>query len=289
MSPRLLEASEQQYAIKTWRYLRVAMVVLVVGLFVSIAFERWGAAAGCFEGSISAYYYTPVHDYFVAALIGIGVCLFCLRGCTDIEDGLLNLAGMFAPVVALVPTTKLAKCASVSGSLENRDANIENNIIALIVVGLLAGVILAGLTLWGRIDPPLPAWVMFALAAAVWITLMVVFVVDRDYFERKAHYAAAIPMFVCIVAVVLLNAWGYKQTKKNAVNLYWGIGGAMVGASASIGIAARFVDWDYWVIVIEAILIGLFALFWVVQTIELWDDGLRSIPEESAHRAPNAR
>ncbi len=66
---------------------------------------------------------------------------------------------------------------------------------------------------------------------------------------KKAHYAAAIPMFVCIVAVVLLNALGYKETKKNAVNPYWGIGGAMVGASAIIGIAARFVDWDYWVVI----------------------------------------
>src|SRR5438552_17398424 len=79
-------------AVKTWRYLRLAMIALVVGLGVSLAFERGKVHPGCFKTSISAYYYTPAHSWFVAALIGIAVCLVCLRGSTGTEDVLLNLA-----------------------------------------------------------------------------------------------------------------------------------------------------------------------------------------------------
>jgi hypothetical protein len=50
---------EPSYAVKTWRYLRVAMVVVVFGLGVSIAYERSKVRPGCFQTSISAYYYTP--------------------------------------------------------------------------------------------------------------------------------------------------------------------------------------------------------------------------------------
>lgn len=305
MSPDSLDTTEQHYAIKSWRYLRLAMVALVVGLFVSIAFERWKVPADCLQTSISAYYYTPVHDYFVAALLGIGVCLFCLRGCNDIEDGLLNLAGMFAPVVALVPTPKPGKCASVFGSLEDRGVNIANNITALIVVGLLAGITLIVLTVRKRLQPPQMAVGMFAVAATIWITLMLFFWLDRDDFVTYAHYSAAIPMFVCILVVVLYNAWGYKKKKAKAKeeakakkeanptddaiakdeakakkqatplrNPYLGIGGAMIASSVIIGIAACL-GWHYSVIAIEFALIILFAAFWVIQTIELWDDGLR--------------
>lgn len=270
-----MNGNEQQYAIKSWRYLRLGMVVLVAGLFASIAYEIGNA--NCLQTSISAYYYTPVHDYFVAALLAIGVCLFSLRGCRDIEDGLLNLAGMLAPVVALVPTPHPGNCASVFGSLEDRGVNIENNITALIVVVVLAGIILGGLTLRKTLKPPKMAWVMFAVAAAVWIILILVFYQDRAVFVRKAHYAAAIPMFGCILVVVLINAHGYKTTGKPEKlfgNPYAYVGGAMIASSVAFAIAG-YGGWDHWVIAIEFALISLFAAFWVTQTIELWDDGLR--------------
>jgi hypothetical protein len=36
--------------------------------------------------------------------------------------------------------------------------------------------------------------------------------------------------------------------------------------------------WDQWVFGLEAIEIGLFAAFWLVQTVELWTPGLRPVP-----------
>jgi hypothetical protein len=97
------------------------MVGLVAGLGVSIAYEYWKVEPDCLQTSISAYYYTPVHGYFIGGLVAIGVCLFCLKGSTDLEDTLLNLAGMFALIVALVPTPGTGDCASLLGTTHDRD------------------------------------------------------------------------------------------------------------------------------------------------------------------------
>jgi hypothetical protein len=207
--PNPLSHDEQVYAIKTWRYLRLAMVVLVVGLGVSIGFERWKVHPGCFQTSISAYYYTPVHGFFVGALVAIGTCLFCLKGSTAAEDILLNLAGMFAPAVALVPTPNTGSCASVLGTTQDRDVNIGNNVFALLAVGLLALLILAVLV--ARNLPTVPALIGYGVAAAVWLATVLVFWLARGFFVHNAHYTAAILMFVCILVVVVINAFSYKE------------------------------------------------------------------------------
>jgi hypothetical protein len=272
--PNPLSHDEQVYAIKTWRYLRLAMVVLVVGLGVSIGFERWKVHPGCFQTSISAYYYTPVHGFFVGALVAIGTCLFCLKGSTAAEDILLNLAGMFAPAVALVPTPNTGSCASVLGTTQDRDVNIGNNVFALLAVGLLALLILAVLV--ARNLPTVPALIGYGVAAAVWLATVLVFWLARGFFVHNAHYTAAILMFVCILVVVVINAFSYKE-KTNATsprNRYAAVAGAMVLAAVVIGIAG-LLGWDYWVIAIEATLITLFAVFWTTQTKELWHQGLR--------------
>jgi hypothetical protein len=122
------------------------MIVLVAGLAVSIVTEWIARDADCFQTSISAYYYTSVHAYFIGALVSIGVCLFCLKGNTEGEDVLLNLAGMFAPVVALVPTPDPGQCGVVRGTTKHVHDNVVNNITALLVVGLISLVILAALS-----------------------------------------------------------------------------------------------------------------------------------------------
>ena len=95
------------YAVRTWHYLRLALVALVLGLVAAVLYEH--AQVHCFQTSISAYWYTPARGYFVAMLLGMSVCLVCLRGSTEAEDILLNFAGMFAPVVAFAPTPPESK------------------------------------------------------------------------------------------------------------------------------------------------------------------------------------
>jgi FtsH-binding integral membrane protein len=210
----------------------------------------------------------------VGVLVSVGVCLFCLKGSTDREDVLLNLAGMFALVVALVPTRGTGSCASVLGTAHDRDVNIANNFTALLAVGLLGLLILAFLATKNR--PTRPEFIGFAVAALVFIATALIFWWDRDFFVRYAHYTAAVLMFTCILIVVGLNALSYKD-KTDATsprNRYAAVAGAMLGSSAVITLAG-ILGWDHWVLVIEAALIGLFAVFWLIQTIELWHEGLR--------------
>src|SRR4051794_16730122 len=102
------------YSIKTYRYLRMAMIAMIVLLGASLVIEWSKTDPRCLQTSISAYYYTPVRAIFVGALISIGVCMVLLKGNTEPEDILLNVAGILAPVVALVRTPGAGRCHSFS-------------------------------------------------------------------------------------------------------------------------------------------------------------------------------
>jgi uncharacterized membrane protein SirB2 len=275
-----LSPDEQIYAIKTWRYLRLTMVVLVAGLAVAVGFERAKVHPGCFQRSISAYYYTPVHGVFVGSLIAIGVCLVCLKGNTEHEDILLNLAGMFAPVVALVPTPGTGTCASVLGTTQDRDVNVANNVFALLVTGTIALIVVALLVVRDLVTdqgwPSVPKLVAFGVSATLLLASWLVFELARRFFTGHAHYTAAILLFVCILVVVGLNAVGWKRKSDGQVlrNRYTAIAIAMMASVVGISIAG-FLGWQHAVLAVEASLISLFALFWIIQTKELWHDGIR--------------
>ncbi|MDP9094607.1 MAG: hypothetical protein M3N95_17135 [Actinomycetota bacterium] len=278
--PKQLTYPQQLYAIRTWRYLRLAMIVLVVGLGVSIGYERWKTHPGCFQTSISAYYYTPVHGFFVGALVATGACLICLKANTYAEDIALNLAGMFAQLVALVPTPYPGSCASVLGTTRDRNVNIANNVFALLAVGLLGLLITGGLLarrLLAQVSLPVrPVMIGYGIAGAVWLAALLAFELTRGFFVHYAHYAAAILMFIFILVIVAINAIDY-QAKSGAPsyrNRYAAVAYAMVLALVVIGIAGAL-GWAYWVLAIETSLIILFAVFWTIQTEELWEDGLR--------------
>jgi len=153
------------YATRTWGYLRVAMVAVVVGLGVSIAIERAKVTPGCFQQSISAYYYTPVRRYFVGALVALAVCLVCVRGNTAIQDPLLNLAGMLALVVAFVPTQYASPCVSVTPPIEHSGANVANNALAVLITGAIV------LAIIGVVVLRKPATLRARIASAVSIAL----------------------------------------------------------------------------------------------------------------------
>ena len=271
--PRLTD-DQQLFAIKTWRYIRLAMVALVVALAVAIAREWLKVHADCLQTSISGYYYTPVHALFIAALAAIGVCLFCLRGNTDGEDVLLNLAGACAPVVALVPTTEQGTCGVVHATNAHIHDNVVNNITAVLVVGGVALVILAGLRSSALRSPA--ARRGYALAAATWLGALLVFVLADHTFVTKAHGVAAGLMFVCIFIVVCINALDYRDRgpATSVRNRYGAIAVAM-GVSFVAFPVAGLLGWDYWILGIEFALISLFATFWLIQTKDLWKPGLR--------------
>ena len=56
----ILQDDPETTLLASYRYLRLAIPTVVVTLFVSIFLER--AHATCWNGSVSAYYYSPVHS-----------------------------------------------------------------------------------------------------------------------------------------------------------------------------------------------------------------------------------
>ncbi|HET7312681.1 MAG TPA: hypothetical protein VFJ17_15295 [Mycobacteriales bacterium] len=260
------------------------MVALVVGLAAAVLFEWSADRHACFQASISAYYYTPVRPYFVSALVAIGVCLVCLRGNTDPEDVLLNVAGVAAAVVGLVPTTHIGSCMSVpvgehDGVRDVIAGNVANNMFALLVaaaVGLLVFAVVVGWRAWGRdVAPERTTVVAFASAVIVEGAAALVFYTARSFFLMHAHTAAALTMFGCIFVVVSLNAAAHWNGRPWLRNTYVAIASGMALAMLVVGVVALVTTWQHATLVIEGVFITLFATFWSVQTHELWSAGLR--------------
>jgi hypothetical protein len=272
-------------AVKTYNYLRIALAALVVLLYSAIVLEWW-AAGRCLQPSISAYYYTPVHAVLIGVLVTMGVCLVALKGNTDGEDVLMNLAGMLAPGVAFIPTPTASDCSSAPLLRPDIPAFVGNNMPALFftaaVVGAVAVVItlrqggFAGLSTVERLGAALTVAVLGG--GVVW------FVVDRESFIAHGHAAAAVPMFLAIIGVVWLNArdvgaavrqGSAPEAHRRYVAMYRTIALVMLVClvlTVVITLATSSAQVVFWV---EVVLITLFAVFWVVQTIELWNRGLR--------------
>ena len=282
-------------AVQTYRYLRLAMVLLVVGLAVSVLVEWRAVGQTCFQTSLSAYYYTPARGFLVGALLAIGVCLVVLKGNSPREDALLNAAGMLAPVVAFVPTPDAGSCTSSPAAFVDRQAHVVNNVSALLALGLVALVLTAVITWWehrGR-GVPTSSTVGLAAAFALWAVVALAFGVLRDGFVERSHDAAAIAMFTCIVGVVVLNALdlGRQPSQlgdRRFAGLYAAVAVAMGLAVLVIVAVDLAVGWDHSVLWVEGTLIVLFAVFWSLQTRELWHSasGLRrdrrTAPEQHA-------
>ncbi len=272
-------------AITTYRYLRISMVGAVVLLAVSIAIER--AQVDCWQTSVSAYYYTPAKAIFVGVLMAVGLCLIVIKGSTTWEDAALNAAGMLAPIVAVVPTSDVGTCWSQTPNpLPVNDgvpadwvvANIDNNITALIVtgiVGLIVAAVIATITTRNMkaIAEIGPVRMRLGLLAAMAFLVggAVVFALWDD-FDTRAHGLAAVTMFLFLAIAVGLNAWQRRDDPAPRVYfwLYASIAFLMVAAAAVMFPMGS--SWDHMVLVLEATEITLFAAFWLVQTKEHWNE-----------------
>lgn len=247
------------------------MVALVVGLGAAVVYEH--SRVHCLQTSISAYYYTPVHGVFIGALLAIGVCLLCLQGSTVLENVFLNLAGMFAPMVALVPISDAGKCGAIFGTTD-RNLSIANNVRALLLVELLALLLVGYLGRHERANRT--RLIGYVAGVAVWLVATVVFFADRKLFVSAAHLTAASLMFGLVIGVVIINAVAYKEREESDSlrNKYTGIAFTMVAVTAVVIAAGKLGGFDHWAIVVESALILLFAAFWGLQTAHLWHEGL---------------
>ena len=283
---------------KSYRYLRVSVVALALLLGISLVIEIVFGGRERF-GSISGYYYSPVRSIFVGALVAIGPALISIKGRAGWEDTLLDLAGMLAPVVALVPTplpdarddvdcaAGVAKCIPPEFV-----ASVENNIAALAVLGVV-GLAFAWFSAGRKVRQESATRYGLAAAMLTWAVFVAVFLAAPAFFMSVAHYAAAIPFFLLIAAVAYLN--GRRAPDRRHVTVmtpngygraYRTVSGLMIltlvltGAYFAVTAATGTTPWFATTLAVEAVLLLLFVVFWVLQTAENWRE--EAVAEQAA-------
>ncbi len=273
-------------ALKTYRYLRMGMVGLVLALALAILVER--LHVDCWQTSISSYYYTPARAIFVGGLIAIGVSLLVIKGSTRREDVLFNIAGLLAPVVGVVPTSSVGECWSLEPMPLPTDnegnlapwviANIDNNMQALLLAGLV-GMIAVGLIaaivyehpVSAARSAPLDRQIGLGVTVAV---LLIGWALHRwwDAFPNQAHGIAAVLMFGFLALGIGVNAW--ERRDKPEHRRYAGLYGAISALMVVVGVVflTALRGWSHMVLLLETVEIALFAAFWVAQTVEHWGE-----------------
>ena len=269
-------------AIKTYRYVRIALIVLVAALAASVVLERIHATH--LQDSISAYYYTPTHSIFVATFVGMGICLIVVKGSNDTEDVLLNIGGILAPIVALVPTTEPSNIyGSKALTITNARVLIGNNVVALLIAGVVAIV----LAYWverskrevtvSRIRTP--DKVGLVVAAVLIVVGSWTYWKERRFFLDHAHTTSAIAMAAILALVVVLNAQRAHARHRPTYGVLYFLAVAIM----ALGVVPVLVhlQWDSfkpWNFVLESIEIGGLTTVWIMQTFELWDLGVDEVP-----------
>ena len=285
---------------KTYRYLRIGMLTVVAALGYSIVHEH--RASGCWLGSISGYYYTPAGPVFVGMLVAIALALVVIKG-RMWEDVLLTLAGFMAPVVAFLPTrdpTLGSTSPPFTGACLDRtwelgryrpDAgkgflalSAKNDLHALAFAGAVGiGMATAAYLFaewWRRRSgtdtaSELTSGTRISLALSVAFAVAGYVVVNYRYdWLLDKHALAAAAMFGCLALAAGLDGLiGVRATAKMQRRCglaYLATGLAMLVAGGFFWFSGHDPN-GHSVIWIEGIEITLFAIFWLIQTIERWN------------------
>jgi len=274
----------EPFAVKTYRYLRMAIVVVVLSLLASVVIER--VRAGCWQGSISAYHYTPAQAVLVGALVALGVSLVAIKGSTDVEDVLLNVAGVLAPIVAFVPTAPPSdSCAATAfAAADSAETSINNNILGLAIGGAVAIVAayvaarIQGKATRRRVDRP--TVIGLVVAAVLLVAGLIWWGWFRDSFVERAHGGAAVAMFGLLGVVMVLNArsagQGYRQC--------YAVTAALMALGVAIAILGKVVDgdWRHQILWLELLQLVPFGIYWGAQTLEHWNGGVPTGSERQA-------
>ncbi|MFH8249093.1 hypothetical protein ACH3VR_01835 [Microbacterium sp. B2969] len=271
---------------RTYRYVRlgIAATVVVIAAAVGFAFADVGLLP-----SISAYYYTPAGDAFVAALVAASFGLFALSG-RGVERNLLDAAALLAPLIAFIPTPMhpggipgvVATCPEGAPCVpvEYRPA-VGNGVSTYLVVGgLLVIVALVirtrqGLT-WRQIAASvIVSVVVLAAVFAGWMWA-------REWMLSYGHFLSSGLFFLVIAAVAVWNAfphpgdplWVQPSRALAITNIV--IAAALV---LDILVVVVFITRDEVpdaaippIFVCEFIALGLFMVFWLLQSAQKWRD-----------------
>jgi len=265
---------------RTYRYLRIGVAGTVVAILLAVA---QAATTYGWLTSISDYFYTPARDVFVGALVAASLALFALSG-RGVERALFDAAALFAPLIALVPTTLapgavpgvLIDCPGVERCFPMQyEPDAANGVFVYVVVGglvVLVALLLAALrqlSLAGVWPSLLIALVVLAVVALTWA-------LAHETFLQYAHFAATIAFFGLFAAAAVRNAFPRQGPPPSPVfrTLYIAIATGLVALLVTYAIVlpqATAAETPI-VLVVETAALALFFAFWVVQGVEKWPD-----------------
>jgi hypothetical protein len=220
--------------------------------------------------------------------MAIALALIAIKGSTSWEDATLNGAGMLAPVVAVVPTTDVGRCWSVAPGPSPVDgtgnlaewvvSNIDNNITALLVtgiVGLIVAAVIASIATRNvmAVAEVGPVQMRLGLLGAMsFLVGATVLFVLWDGFPERAHGLAAVGMFSFLAVAVGQNAWHRRRDPGSRLHFWWYSTIATLMVASAVVMFPLGGRWEHMVLVLEATQIALFAAFWLVQTHEHWNE-----------------
>ncbi|WP_110181107.1 hypothetical protein [Nocardioides solisilvae] len=288
----------------TYFSLRIGLVACTVLVLLAPLAVR--VADGAWPPTISDTWYTDARTLFVLAVAAAACLLLAVRGDTLTEQTLLNVAGGLGMLVAA------AACWPKDSSGEHLPAHdpavVRLNayaVGALLAVGLLLWVV--SVVLLPRAGGDVDDWrcprrfrrVLRGAPAVLLVALLVAFAMAPGWVSRHVHEPAAVAMFVLLGGVALLRttlglrllerlgdvpaeqspagahlrrapAAGRRMTGLDAV-----YGALALGMVAVVALAAVLLLVEApvgWVLLVEALLLVLFATFWAVQTWEVWGE-----------------
>jgi hypothetical protein len=285
-------------AVKTYRYLRLGMLAAVAALSYSILEERYANGVHCFVGSISGYYYSPVHPVFIGVMVSIGLALLAIKGRTVIEDACLSAAGVLAPVVAFIPTSYDpqdscgARMALVGHYLPPpkdmrvAENSISNDLHAYLFAGSFAVAVLVMIAFvqWLQSkkaatksrDRDMQAMWWSLVAASLFVVVAWILVVFDYGLVIQGHAWAALGMFFFLAIAALSDGVLLKEDTKSPYRIIYIVVGALMILSGALFVGFQYLDRSafsgHLVLLIEVVELTLFTAFWAVQTTERWHD-----------------
>jgi hypothetical protein len=294
---------------RTYRYVRLSLVGVLAFLGIGVGIQVAGGGA---LTSVSAAFYSPARDVFVGALCAVSIALLALSG-RSVEQALLDVAAVLAPLVALVPTPLApgdvlgvdVACPGEGSCIPAAYLpGVANGVVTLLIVGALglatAAVLAAVQGTFSRgLAVELGVIGALLLAAGGWWML------QRPSFLLAAHNVAAGVFFALVAAVAALAALrpaarttrGQRRLRLAYAIVAVGIAVGVLAVAVAAASHALGFDLDDAspvpiVLLGETLALALFAAFWVIQTIELWrGDDPRAVPTPigGRSRAPRPR
>ncbi|PPG65397.1 hypothetical protein C5C27_00430 [Rathayibacter sp. AY2B7] len=273
-------------SLRTYRYVRLSLVAAVVLLTAGLVHQL---VVGGPLRSISASYYTPVRSLFTGALFAVGVALVVLAG-RSVRRFLLLLAGMTAPVIAIVPvplaSEELQRLQAVcpAGGASCLPATAAGEVAASLPAYLVtAAAVLVASVILLALDRVLDRWALVRTAIAAALLIALAAWSTLPSFLRLGHYAAAGVFFLLIAVTAGLHAVAVREegasgpgTPRFYSRCYAVLAVLIAAVDAALVLlllTGRGADLlgEQWLLLGEAVALALFGVFWVLQTVENWD------------------